>query len=219
MLKPYYQKHPNYYNDRGEQVPSVTTVLAILQKDFMIPWVVKLAKQNKDYRVVSSEASRIGTLAHAKVQGFIEGEAVDDYGYPESHVEAANTALMSFKEWSHQHDIEPIFCEKMFVHQELDYGGTVDAFMKVDGVPTIIDFKTSKSISSGYYTQLAAYNAVMAQYGYRAEQVAVLRLSKELGVVATEYRTMDMEDLELHWEFFQALLKTYSLKAALEERK
>ena len=85
--------------------------------------------------------------------------------------------FVAFLEWRDAVKLEPIALE------ETVYGncwaGTLDLRCNLNGVPYVIDFKTSKAIyASDYGPQIAAYRSTFGMI----EGCGILRLDKETGL-------------------------------------
>lgn len=207
ILRPKESVHPAYYSSSGEKLPSVTTILGIVSKPFLTKWANSMGLKGINTEDYTRNITGIGTLAHAKVQGFLEGKEVDESGYTAEQRGTANQCFIKFMEWRRAHAVELIFSEKSLVSERNGYGGTIDAFLLVDGTPTIVDFKTSGSVSIEYFAQLAAYYQMMGENGFNAERLAILWLPKdERGF---EYITKEISETGPYWEFFRAALALY----------
>lgn len=61
--------------------------------------------------------------------------------------------------WKAEHDVVPIHTEVTLWSHQYGYAGTADAFWQVDGVPTLLDIKSSRNTWDEHYMQLAALGA------------------------------------------------------------
>jgi hypothetical protein len=170
--------HPTYISSDGKKLPSVTTILNVINKPFLVKWANKMGLQGVNVEEYNKGITGIGTLVHARIQAFLENVPLDDRGYTEKEISISLSCFNEFMRWYNSHSIERILTEKSFVSEEYKFGGTIDAFLVVDGIPTIIDFKTSNQISSEYYSQLAAYDILLREHGFSPEKSAILRLPK-----------------------------------------
>lgn len=98
-----------------------------------------------------NDAAELGTFIHewieAHVQGLIEPDPVN-----EMHEEMIGAYLT----WEQDHDVEPIAVEATVVNEEYGYAGTLDGIWLIDGVPTLLDTKSSKAVYDSHIAQLAA---------------------------------------------------------------
>lgn len=146
------------YNDPdGNSYPSITTVLSILNEESIAAWRKRVGDEvaNK----ISTQASGRGTLVHEIVEKYLKNESTNDY-LP--HIRQSLENLRPIFDSS----IGRIFgLETPLFSRHLGMAGRVDCVAEFDGVPSIIDFKTSKRPKTkdkipNYFAQMAGY-AVM----------------------------------------------------------
>lgn len=102
--------------------------------------------------VALSDAGEAGTWLHS----YVEDHFAD--AFPEQPLRDDHYQMVeAFHTWESQHDIEVIALERTVYGDR--YAGTADFFAKVDGVTTLIDWKTSRNVWSGHKMQLAAIGA------------------------------------------------------------
>lgn len=99
-----------------------------------------------------SEAGEAGTWMHRYVEDYF-ADAFPEQPLRDDHYQMVE----AFHAWESQHDIEVIALERTVYGDR--YAGTADFFAKVDGVTTLIDWKTSRSLQSGHKMQLSAIGA------------------------------------------------------------
>jgi len=205
--------HTIYKLDDGTKVPGVTTVLGILNKPALVKWANNLGLQGIDSSKYRDEMADIGTLAHQMIVDYFKGEATDTSEYSESQIALAENCLLSFWEWEKGHKIEVIIAESPLVSCEYRYGGTIDCFCKLDGQPTLLDFKTGKAIYPEMFYQLAAYEQLLAEAGQLIEVTRILRIGRDADE-GFEERTVGK--LDKQFDIFKHCLAIYNLKK--EER-
>ena len=97
----------------------------------------------------------------------------------------------------------------------------MDAIVEIDGIITIMDWKTSKAIYPEYFAQLSAYYYLLMNCDYGdtdlPKQVGILKLPKEDGC-DFEYSTIkvDSEKFRNGWKYFEACLNLYNAKKLLK---
>jgi hypothetical protein len=191
MFKPG-EEHTKYVNDDGEYVPSATTILKILSKEALQHWANSLGWKRKSIKEELEKSSMIGSLAHGYVEEITKGAKIIDLSPIELHgIEIYNgvaNSVTSFIKWwrKNRHRIEIIATERQMNGQT--YGGTTDLVCKFDGIPCIIDYKTSKDFYYSMFLQLAGYvdlHETEVDENMIFEQVAILRLDKRNGDEAT----------------------------------
>lgn len=197
-----FTEDPHGYTLDGIPVPGVTTILKVLHKPWLGPWMVKEAmgrlkqewKPGKEYtgkeieamlkaaksahKDKSDAAKDVGTLTHKWIEAYWKGEVAK----PEPLIERP---VSSFMKWVERHKVEPWRVEQILVSRENWYAGTCDLIGLVDGVPMILDLKTSERIGDDYWLQLAAYQRATADMHPRDARVwedlarAILRVPKD----------------------------------------
>lgn len=125
----------------------------------------------------SKQARDIGTLVHNYAEVRLNGGTIN---IP-SHPEAAN-ACRAFNNWLTDFDVKPKMIERMCFSKRHNYCGTFDLFGSINGVNTLVDFKTSKQIYSETFLQLSAYQeALEEEMGIEIAKRASLRCDKSDG--------------------------------------
>lgn len=212
-LKGASRAHTVYKLADGTRVPGATTITGLLNKPHLVRWANKLGLEGIDSSKYTDEAAAVGTLAHAMVQAHLQGETIDTSLYSPMQVELAENSLLSFFEWASRHTIEPIICEIPMVSEKLRFGGTVDCYCKLDGKPTLVDFKTGKAIYDEYFVQTSAYKELLIEHGHPVEEIKILRIGRD----ETEgFEERSISDSRKYFEIFQNLLKIYYLKKELK---
>lgn len=201
--------HTVYKTADGKRVPGATTITGLLNKPHLIKWANNLGLDGIDSSKYTDEAAAVGTLAHALIQAHLQGEELDTSTFSPVQVDLAENAVISFYEWASRHTIEPIICEIPMVSEKLKFGGTVDCYCKLDGKPTLVDFKTGKAIYEEYFVQTSAYRELLEEHGYPVEEIKILRVGRD----ETEgFEERSITDSSKYFEIFQSLLKVYYIK-------
>jgi len=188
-----------YHTSDGKRVPSVSTIKGVYdggKSEGLMRWARDLALDgNLDALVVRDEAADIGTLAHAICTGFFTGEQPDMTGFTPEQQEAANSSALSFFTWLGDHTFEPLLVEQPLVSEVHRFGGTPDLYGLLDGAPTLVDLKTSKSIflrgrlKADYALQMGGYTTLLREHGHEVAAVTVL------GIPKTDDTPMEVYDL------------------------
>lgn len=208
-LKKVSTAHTRYKTADGKTVPGATTITGLLNKPFLVTWANRLGLEGIDSTKYRDEAADIGTLAHAMVQAHLQNEDLDLSTYSPAQISLAENSVLSYLEWEKSHTIEPIICEIPLVSEVHRFGGTVDCYCKLDGVYTLLDFKTGKSIYPEYFVQLAAYAELLQEHGYPVEACRILRIGRD----ETEgFEDRAASSLPEYFSIFQNLLSVYYTK-------
>lgn len=143
-----------YVAPDGSRYPSVTTVLSILSEDAIRAWRLRVGEEEANK--VGHRASNRGTAVHSIIEGYLKNEPTDDY-LP--HIRQSLQNLRPILDQS----IGKIFgLEVALFSRHLGLAGRCDCVAEFDGVPSIVDFKTSKRVKkkeniSNYFAQMSAY--------------------------------------------------------------
>jgi hypothetical protein len=166
-----------------------------------------ILKQGKIVHIRESEkATTIGSNAHKWIERFVEIVMEDGEKWPvdwesrngvrlESR-EAINS-VNAFLNWYSDHDVKFIASERKVYSIAYNYSGTFDLFATVDGVNTIIDFKTSKHLYPDYLIQGAGYWKAFEEET-KIERLTILRLPKN----GENWETLSIDDPEAHAQIF-----------------
>lgn len=101
---------------------------------------------------VLNDLAELGTATHLWIEENLNGRFEPDIIRPEQE-----EMIEKFLEWKAQHDIEVVLSEATVVGP--DYAGTLDHLLIIDGVPTLVDVKTSRRTRDEHVAQLAALGA------------------------------------------------------------
>jgi len=205
--------HIRYELSDGTKVPGVTTVLGVLNKPALVKWANNLGLQGIDSSKYRDEMADIGTLAHQMIVDYFNKRETDTSDYSEKQIDLAENCLLSFWEWEKGHKIEVIMAEAQLVSSQYGYGGTIDCFCKLDGQPTLLDFKTGKAIYPDMFYQLAAYEQLLAEAGQLIEVTRILRIGRDSD---EGFEERSVGKLDQHFELFRHCLAIYNLKKEIK---
>lgn len=196
-----------YVNDKGFELPSVTTITGQLDKPALIPWAVGMAtlyvtqqiqglrtvgakrilsildEAKKNYRKASGQALNIGSAVHNAIEQYlITGKE------PRNPPDQVLSAFLAFLEWKDQYLVEVISTEETVYGK--NYAGTQDlkAIIDPEGRAKepnredyhrkyVVDFKSSSGIYPEMRYQVAAYR----QADPTIQGSGILRLDKQTG--------------------------------------
>ncbi len=200
--------HTRYKLESGTQCVGVTTVTGILAKFPLYNWYHNLGMKGIDHRKHLDYLAGIGTLSHSMIFHHLKGEEADTSDYSQNQIDLASNSFESFLKWEKQHTLEPILMEEQLVSEKYRYGGTFDFYGMIDGVETLLDFKSS-GIYSDQYIQLSAYKNLLKENGKKVAHCKVLVVpnDKDKG-----FKEAQKEDVSVHFEIFKHCLEIYQLK-------
>jgi len=206
--------HTVYKLGSGERVPSVTTILGILNKPALLDWAWKCGCDGLDYKAVRDQAGDIGTLVHYLIMCHLTKTEPDTSEYSAQDIEKAENCLIKYWDWEKGHETEPVLVETPLVSDVYQFGGTIDFFGVIDGQPTLLDFKTGKAIYPEFFYQLAAYKQLLTEQGYLVEVTKILRIGRDENE-GFEERTLGK--LDKQWELFLNCLNIYQLQKEIRK--
>lgn len=166
-----YSDHSTYINNNNIEVPSVTTILKVLNKPHIANWANSLGWKRQSYKKVLEEKANLGTLVHEVCHEYLFNEGIN-FNIPTKDLSFIKNNLNSFKSFLEEHNLNPIWGERSFSAET--YGGTIDLYCELEGKKTIIDFKTSKKFYSSHFIQLGAYIQLLESNNIYVEQVGIL---------------------------------------------
>lgn len=168
--------------DTGKRYPSVTTVIGVLDKPFLKPWVAKVVAERavdnledlyRRVRTNREDARKWLSSAHRDFSGSAALRGSDLHDLAERHdkgeeivydlVSAESLQMLShYQQFLKDCSVQIIASEASLVNRTLGYGGAADAIALVPVIsdqPIITDIKTSaKGPYSSWAMQLAAYS-------------------------------------------------------------
>jgi hypothetical protein len=171
--------HQRYYNKAGKLLPGVTTVLSVLAKPALVPWANKLGLAGHDVKDYVDTLALVGTIGHEIIACHNRGINFDPSPYPNELVDKAENCFLSYLSWEKQHKVEPILCEAQLISELYGYGGTIDMLAKVDGAPTLVDYKTGRAIYPEHIYQVAAYRQLLEENGHFVADVRILQIGRD----------------------------------------
>ena len=161
-----------YTTPDGKRYPSITTVLSILTEDVIRAWKERVGEEQAE--IVSGKAVRRGTKVHSIVEKYLNNE--DTSGFL-PHIRQSLDNLKPVLDES----IGTVFgLEVPLYSHHLKVAGRCDCIAQFNGVPSIIDFKTSRYIKkkekiSNYFAQGAAYSIMWEERtGLTAPNIVII---------------------------------------------
>ena len=221
------------YHWEEEKLPSVTSVLGMLPKEYLRYWAAKevaLAAIEKgtvtqsDYNWlrnspdrVRDRAGEVGDLVHDTLDRIVTGQdpSIEDKAIP---------FVDGFNQFTNKFQPEFIKTEETVIGYIGDYGyaGSFDAYINIDGENWLIDFKTTRSgIHPEVALQLAAYanaDKIIHPDGSHEDMVPVDRLGV-LWLRPDNWKFVEMNFTPDLMTSFEGLLYTWHYKnSGIEKR-
>jgi len=181
-----FDERTHTYQLDGQALISVTQVLKPISE-------LEYGEIRED--VLENAANR-GTAIHFAI------ELYNEYGIEEIDEEYRGY-LEAYKSFLQTYHYQPIHNERQVV-SELGYAGTVDCVAKVNGIVTVVDYKTTSKLNPRKVgLQLAAYRQALKEEGIDTELGAVLQLKKD---GKYKFLMYDSNQLDEHFKYFKLLL-------------
>lgn len=200
-----YSSHKTYYNSEGEEVPSSTTVLKLLNKPFLSKWANIMGFKRKNIDAILEESSIIGTTVHNAIEAYLQKHLFIFIPPKQCGRELLMSYLNWFIEWEKQNEVEVEWMENSLTSKR--FGGTIDFYGKVNGKHTILDIKTSKRFYPAMFFQLGSYVQLIEEQGLPVEQVMILIVNRDKYVE----RIMTRDEIEKYRVAFNQLVETFHL--------
>lgn len=180
---------------------SVTQVIGILDKPFLLPWYGKNGWDKCE--AIKRESAALGSAVHEAIANRIQGKEVQIEG---KALELTN----QWSKWYSTVSFTPVLIEpEAPLISKLGFHGTPDAIAIIDGVLTVCDWKTSSNIEETHGLQLAAYSKLYEEkYGDWPEHGLIVNPNKK----GRSARIRHWENLHDLWPIFESLLKVAKWK-------
>ena len=203
-----------YLTPEGKLYPSITTVLQRRKMEGLMEWRKKVGDDVANY--IARTAAHRGTKVHHMCEDFLNNM---ESNYPEKWAEHKKNFLpyVLFSQ------IKPVLMQKVnnifaqecgLYSDKYKVAGRVDCIGEYNGVPSIIDFKTSTKErnddwNESYYIQASAYAEMFEERtGIEINQIVILVVTED-GIVQEFIKTKHdylpllvetIDDFTTHWE-------------------
>ena len=193
-----------YETPEGNKYPSITTVLSVRNKKGLMEWRKRVGNEVANH--VSRTAAARGTKVHHMCEDYLNNM---EFNYPdkwEKHKKNFLPYCLFSQLKSVLRNIDNIYAQEAGLYSDkYKVAGRVDCIAEYNGVPSIIDFKTStkerkEEWNENYYIQGSAYAEMFKERtGIEISQVIIL--------VVTEDGTVQ-EFIKEKFEYLNALVET-----------
>jgi hypothetical protein len=164
-----------YISPNGKKLPSVTTFLSHFKGDSIAKWRAKVGEEEANK--ISARASRRGTKFHSLMESYI-GNQKGFLTEPDVMPDMQH-AFLDIRSTIDRID-NVHYLETMLYSETLGLAGQVDCIAEFDGIPSIIDFKTSLKLKKeewilSYFEQCTCYSLMYEEMtGIQCKQIVVL---------------------------------------------
>jgi len=162
-----------YVTPDGNSYPSITTVLSLQEKPGIDKWKEKVGE--KEAKRISKESMRIGTAVHQMAEFYLSNYIIKLKNEDKKIVDTFNRLRFLLGNINNIVGVEiPLYSDLLRV------AGTADCVAEYNGVPSIIDFKTSRKPKKeewidDYYMQTFAYKLMFEEMtGIEIQQIVIL---------------------------------------------
>jgi hypothetical protein len=171
----YIEGKRHYVLPTGQKFPSVTTVLS-KNKDMtsLLEWKKRVGED--EAKKIVAQASRRGTAVHKIAENYILN--TDNYNKGTTPLDF--DSFKTLKQYLDKH-VDNIYGVELPLHSiGLRTAGRCDLIAEFDGIPSIVDFKTSRKVKredwiTDYFLQTTCYS-MMFEWLYKIEipQIVVM---------------------------------------------
>jgi hypothetical protein len=179
---------------------------------------------------VLSDLADLGTQMHEWSQAEVQGKML-----PPSDSEQMDQMIEAWNLWRFTNTVKPLMTE-VTVYGD-GYAGTFDGLWYVNGVLTLLDEKTSRTIGDAHKMQLAALRAAVKTGSYFTKQPngeyhpQKVPVPQQYGFIQMrpnddehaarqnafiEFHTITEEELDIHYQKFMCALKVLQLDKQLK---
>lgn len=192
--------HSDYFLN-GKRIPSVTEIISILNKPFLVEWSNKLGLKGINVNEVLLESQEIGTDFHEAIANYFKKKLDISKIKPE-----VKEMLKKFLRWRKIKDIMPMLIEYPLISTRYEYGGCIDLVAVLEDDLTLLDFKTSKRIYPIYRLQLAGYWQLLSENGIEIKQAGIIKVPR---ASSSPIEEIYFRDLQQEMDYFIILAETY----------
>ncbi len=173
-----------YIDSKNQTVPSVTTVLGKTsdKSDSIQQWRNKVGDDEADR--ITKQSTDIGSMVHEALENFLNEKDWKNFSDDQNGI-IANKITDKFIDTGIQ-NISEVWGLEVGLMLDGLYAGTADCVGKINDIPSIIDFKTSRRMKrrewiEDYFLQGCAYaNAHNVMFGTEINQVVILMVDRDL---------------------------------------
>jgi len=164
-----------YVLPSGDKFRSVTTVISeAMDKTALLEWRAKVGEE--EARKISTQAARRGTAVHSLAERYV----LNEEDYLRDAMPSGIDAFKSLQTLIDKH-VDNIYGVELPLYSVvLKTAGRCDLIAEFDGIPSIIDFKTSRKLKKeewieSYFLQTTCYSMMFERmYKINIPQIAIM---------------------------------------------
>lgn len=219
--------HQIYKNKEGKRLPSVTTVLGVMDKPALKFWANNIGLQGIKMTEYVDDKAIIGTLAHYMIECYLSNKIPDytEFKCDKQQIEQASKCFDKYLEWeNYQDEFVPIANEIPLVSEKYQFAGCPDGVCILNGKLTLVDYKTCNGVYDEAKMQVIAYMQminenfkelqeqfeILKNYK-RIEQIVILRIGRNEDE-GFEYIEVKKNIWEIGFNIFKNCLSIYQNK-------
>src|SRR5258705_355971 len=164
--------------DRLPRMVEVLSKPGARDPEYVLPAVAEAVTGVKAADRAKQQAASIGTAMHAGIEWALRTQLGEDAGPEPRLPDAAAWAVESWKDWAKSVALEPLAIERTVYCEVCGYAGTLDLYARVNGVLTVLDWKSGKAIYPEAFLQNVAYRYAATRRGMPSTQGVIVRLPK-----------------------------------------
>lgn len=147
--------HSTYYDNWGNEVPSVTTILKMVNKPELIGWAHYMGTRHISIESILEKSSYFGNSIHDYLECYFTGGCYIPLFSEMLNEEDYKKATNNFRWFMKDKTFDCVLSE--VARSNNLFGGTLDYYGEFNGKKMLIDFKTSKDVYPTYLLQLGGY--------------------------------------------------------------
>ncbi len=219
--------HTVYKTMDGLRVSGATSILKVLDKPALVKWAWALGDAGIEMDAYRDDLAGVGRLVHAMIlRHFDSGREFNAAEYsPIDHDRAAN-AFIKFLDWEKTRCPVPVLVETPLVSEQYLFGGTPDFYGTINGIKTLVDYKSGKDIYDEAYYQMASYKHLL-KFGHTLDGQTPLDLDVEQVIILNIGRSEKEDTREVvirrpmddEWKIFLACRDIYETKKIIKRSK
>jgi len=207
--------HTVYKTADGKRVPSVTTILNVLNKPALMHWAWQMGCEGKDYKKERDAKADIGTGIHDMILCHHRNASPILSDYTKDQVDQIENGFLKYLAWEKEHPIEEVVTvEQPMVSEIFKFGGTADLIAKSNGSVILVDYKSGKAIYPEMAYQLAAYIKLAEGLGHKIDNARILRVGRD---ESEGFEEKVYTNLDKQWKLFMNCLNIYNLQKEMKK--
>lgn len=206
------QDGQHFYEDgKGLSLPSVTTVLSILNDE---DWNrMRGGVGNKTADAIMEEAGGIGGEIHSIIARLVAGDVIHEWHQLDARI---RNGVSAYERWRKQVHYKPRRAETLVYEDALGYAGIEDGDGDIPAGHILLELKSGQP-KVWHFLQLGAYNAAhrMTFKREKLDGACLLYLDKDTGYPHPHF--ISMIDLDSYFIAFASVLDAYRILNEIKE--